>query len=417
MALRRPSFRRDRLRRPAGATAVRAVAALGLALLALAGPVQAQSNPFRPVVEVNDRVITAWEIDQRARLLRLFRSPGDPAEAAREALIDERLQLAAADRLGIRPSPEAVEAGMAEFAGRADLSVEDFVEQIGRAGVAEATFRDFVRAGVAWREVVRARFGPRAQVTEAEIDRALALTARRGGAEALISEIVIPARTPQEQARAESLAAEIAAEVRGAAAFAAAARQYSAAPTRAEGGRVAGPVAVSDLPRGLRAQILTLAPGDVSEPVPLGNAVAVFLLRELRETGLAPPETVSVEYARFRLPDGLTARAAAAQVDRCDDLYGLNAGRAEAALTIETRASAEIPAEIARALARLDEGETTELRPGGRRELLMLCGRTALTDAEPDRAAIRARLIDQRLAAYADGFLAELRADARIRTP
>src|SRR6056297_324606 len=109
---------------------------------------------------------------------------------------------------------------MAEFAGRVDLTTEEFVARIAEAGVAEESFRDFVRAGVAWREVVRNRFGPRAQVTEAEVDRALSLTSRRGGAEALISEIILPARNPEEQARAERIAADISANVSGAGAFA-----------------------------------------------------------------------------------------------------------------------------------------------------------------------------------------------------
>lgn len=410
-----------------GAAAIRAVlsvcAALALSAL-LAGVAMAQSNPFRPVLLVNDKAITAWELDQRARILRLFRSPGDPNEEAREALIDERLQLAAAQRLGITAPEEAVEAGMQEFASRVELSVEEFLAALAQAGVEPETFRDFVRAGVTWREVVRTRFGPRAQVTEAEVDRALALTSRRGGAEVLISEIIIPARNPEEQARAQAIADDIARNVSGQGAFAAAARQYSAAPTAQNGGRVSNAVQVSNLPPALRAQILTLAPGEVSDPITLAGAVAVFQLRELRETGLADAENVSLEYARYLIPNGGTdaARAeaarVAARVDTCDDLYGVNKGQPDERLVIETRALQDIPAEIALELAKLDEGEvSTAIVRGGTQVLLMLCGRTEIREEEIDRATVRRSLIDQRLSAYADGFLAELRADAIIREP
>ena len=402
-------------------------AALALAVaLALALPVagHAQSNPFRPVLIVDEKAITAWELDQRARILRLFRSPGDPAEAAREALIDERLQLAAAQRLGIFAEESEVEAGMAEFAGRVDLTVEEFLAQLAEAGVAEETFRDFVRAGVTWRAVVRTRFGPRAQVTEAEVDRALALTSRRGGAQALISEIILPARNPEEQAQALEIAGEISRDVRGTAAFASAARQFSAAPTRDDGGRVPNPVDLASLPPPLRAQILTLAPGEVSDPVTLSGAVAVFQLRELRETGVAEAENVSLEYARYLIPGGGTEAAAqeaarvAARVDTCDDLYGVNKGQPAERLVIETRPVQDIPAELALELARLDEGEvSTAIVRGGTQVVLMLCGRTEIREEEVDRAAVRRQLIDQRLAAYAEGYLAELRADAIIRTP
>ncbi|MEM1428718.1 MAG: peptidylprolyl isomerase [Pseudomonadota bacterium] len=382
----------------------------------------AQSNPFRPVITVNNLAITEWELEQREQILRLFRSPGNLPDEARRALIDERLQLGAARLLGITIPEEAVEAGMAEFAGRVDLETEEFVAQIESAGVAEETFREFVRAGVSWREVVASRFGPRAQVTEAEVDRALALTSRRGGAEVLISEIIIPARNPEEQARAEELADEISRTVRTTAAFGEAAQRVSAAPTRTAGGRVSNPVAIANLPPQLRAQVLTLSPGEVSEPVPLPGAIAIFQLRELRETGLAEATNVSLEYARYLIPGGGTPAASqeaarvVARVDTCDDLYGVNLGQPDERLVIETRAQGDIPQELRFELDKLDEGEvSTAIVREGVQIVLMLCGRTEIRDEELDRAAVRRGLIDQRLAAYADGYLAELRADAIIR--
>jgi len=407
--------------RPLFARPGAAVLALALALLG-PGTAAAQSNPFRPVITVNDQAITVWELEQRARILGLFRTPGDLEEAAREALINERLQLGAARLLGIAIPEEAVDEGMAEFAGRVDLEPGEFIAQLEAAGVAEETFRDFVRAGVSWREVIASRFGPRAQVTEAEVDRALALTSRRGGAEALISEIIIPARTPEEQARAQDIADEISRTVTTTAAFAQAAQQVSAAPTRAAGGRVSNPVAIANLPPPLRAQILTLGPGEVSQPVPLPGAIAVFQLRELRETGLAQPTNVSLEFARYLIPGGGTdaatqeAARVAARVDTCDDLFGVNLGQPEERLVIETRALQDIPRELAFELDKLDEGEvSTAIVRDGVQVVLMLCGRTEIRDEELDRAAVRRGLIDQRLTAYADGYLAELRADAIIR--
>ena len=416
--------RRQTGARAGGGWSAGIVVAACLLLLAGAAPAPGQSNPFRPAILVNDAVVTAWELDQRERILRLFRNPGDPAEVAREQLVNERLQLGAARALGITIPPEAVEQGMIEFAGRADLELDAFLAALAQQGVAAETFRDFVRAGLSWREVVRTRFGPRAQVTEAEIDRALALTSRRGGAQALLSEIILPARTPQEQAEAQRLADELSRNLRGTTAFANAARQVSAAPTAPAGGRIPDPVPLASLPEGVRAQLLTLSPGEVSDPVPLGGAIALFLLRELRDTGLAEPDAVSVEYARYLIPAGdaaaarAEARRVAARVDTCDDLFGVNKGQPAERLTIETRSVADLPPEIAVELARLDEGETSAgIVRDGTLVMLMLCGRTEITEEDVDRGAIRRRLIDQRLGAYADGYLAELRADALIRTP
>lgn len=77
----------------------------------LAGPVASQSG-FSPAVIVNDRVVTYFEIDQRALLLNIMNRPGNVDKLAKEQLIEERLQLEAAEINGIFPSEEGVEAGI-----------------------------------------------------------------------------------------------------------------------------------------------------------------------------------------------------------------------------------------------------------------------------------------------------------------
>jgi len=102
------------------------------ALVFLGTPITAQ-NQFSPAVKVNDQVITNYEVDQRARFLTLLRAPGDPAEEALKALINDRLQSQAASAAGITATQEEVEVGMEEFAARAELTAEDFIKA--RTGV------------------------------------------------------------------------------------------------------------------------------------------------------------------------------------------------------------------------------------------------------------------------------------------
>ncbi|MFN3970621.1 MAG: hypothetical protein ACK4L4_04495 [Gemmobacter sp.] len=276
-----------------------------------AGPAVAQGL-FAPRVIINEKVVTNYEVDQRFRMLTLFGAAGDLREQALQGLIDDRLREGAAATLGLTASDEDIRAGMEEFASRANLTGEQFIIALGSGGVAAETFRDFVRAGLLWREVVRARFLPRAQITETEIDRALAQA--------------------------------------------------------------------------------------------VGSGTAV------------------VEYAMFLLPEGPTAPAEAervrGRVDTCDDLYAVAKGLPPERLIRESRTTGELPQDIGRELARLDAGEiSTALVRGGARVVLMLCGRTPQMVEAPNREAIREALRNQRLAAYADGYLEELRADAIIRTP
>ncbi|NBR90147.1 MAG: peptidylprolyl isomerase, partial [Rhodobacteraceae bacterium] len=101
--------------------------ALASSLVLAPGLVTAQGL-FSPAYIVNDKVVTNYEIDQRAKLLALLRAPGDPVELARKQLVEERLKIEAAQALGLTPKQDEIEAGMAEFAGRVNLDTEQFLQ-------------------------------------------------------------------------------------------------------------------------------------------------------------------------------------------------------------------------------------------------------------------------------------------------
>lgn len=399
---------------PFGASLKALPAALLAATLLLPGGAGAQGR-FEPVIRVNDKAITAYEFEQRQLLLRALGAPGDLADEARDRLIDERLQVQAAEELGIEATEEGIRGGVEEYAQRANTDADTFLGVIARNGVAQQSFLDFVEAGVLWREVVRTRFGPRAQVSEDEVDRAIALAGTSGGARALVSEVILPARTPEELAAAEARAAEIS-RITSFEGFAAAARNFSAAPTAARGGRLDW-LPLSELPPVLQTSFLTLPPGGVTEPLRLPNAVAVFQLRALEELPPQRPDVVGVDYAMFLVPgtDPGDATTVAARIDTCDDLYGIAQGLPEERLLRETVPPSELPRDVAAELERLDENEvSTALRRGNAQAVLMLCGRTTEQNEGLDRGEVRASLVNQRLASYAEAYLAELRADAVI---
>lgn len=398
-----------------------------LTALAVTGSsVAAQSgNPFAPAVIVNGRTITNFEIEQRVRIMELFRTPGDVRKKALEALIEDRLRLSAAAEKGIEVDPEAVKAGMEEFAARANMDAEAFVAQLAQSGVSAETFRDFVEAGVAWREVVQTEFdGPGLQITEQEAQRAISQQATRGSAEVVVAEIILPARDPNEAAEAEAIARELQRTISTTGAFAAAARQYSASPTAENGGRLPRALPLEELPGPIRSQMLTLAPGKLTDPITAPNAVAIFQLVELRDLGVKTVEAVEIEYARYFIAGGNSeaARTEAGQViarvDSCTDLYGVNKGKDPARLQIETVPASQLPSDVGVALARLDEGEFASLvTREGNLMLLMLCSRTPILTEEPDLRVVEAGLLNRKLGSLGDAYLAELRANAIIRYP
>lgn len=407
----------------------------GLVLAPAGGPALAQTlaqtltqtgaNPFAPVVQVNGRGISGHEITQRMRLLALFRTPGDLETAARQALIDERVQLFAAARAGVLPSAAAIDAGVAEFAGRSGRTAEELLALLDEAGIDRRSFRDFVEAGLAWRDLVRQRFLGRATVTEAEIDRALDSSARLGTAELRLAEIVLPARTAEEAARSEDLAARIRASITTFDAFSEAAGQFSVSPTRTGGGLLPEPLRLETLPPALGRTLMALRPGEITEPLALGeNVLVLFQMRGITDAGLPDPGAQELRYAEYLLPGAAqpATRARAEQIiaraDTCADLHALALERPGERLRIDTRPAGQVPADLARVLALLDADEARIGPPrGDDLPVVMLCARTPLREEPVDRNRVRDRLVNERLALAGAQFLAELRAAAIILPP
>jgi len=391
------------------------------ALDLIPSPAAAQgANPFAAAATVNGTVVTNFQVQQRILFLTLLRSPGVSQETITDALIDEALQLQAARAAGIVLSPEELEAGIAEFATRTSLEPDALIAALGQEGVAAETLRDFVQNGALWRNLVQQRFGPRAQITEAEVDRALSLASERGSARILLSEIALPL-APEVSEENQALAERLSETINSPAAFAAAAERYSAAPTAARGGRLDW-VPLGNLPPQVVGQVLTLAPGEVSAPVNLGPFLALFLLRDLEELSATPPETLAVDYAEVLIPGGHTQAALATaqdlrdSVDTCEDLYGQDL-RGLSPVSRQSIPQSDLSQELALELAKLDTHEvSTMLSTDTELQFIMLCGRSSEI-AEGARDQIRAQLRQQRLVSYADGFLDELRADAVISRP
>jgi len=394
----------------------------------------AAQDLFSPVITVNGAAITGFEIDQRIRLLEVFRSSGDLAKIARTQLVEDKLKQALLTRDGLVITDAALATAMEDFASRADLTLAQMVTLLEQNGVAAETLRDYVRAGVTWRDYVRVRFGDRVTITPADIDQALGQTVPQiGGIEVLLTEIIIAAPPPRA-AEAMAIAQRIAG-MTTTGAFEAAARAYSALPSREVGGRL-GWLPIANYPAQLRPLLLALAPGQVTAPLPIDGGIALFQMRDVREVAVATPPATRLGYMVYAVPGGIAAaQAVAARVDVCNDLYGEAFGQPPEVLQVLDQAPDELAPDVALALARLDpdEASTGLSRNGGATGLVvMLCSRTtavagdsagagagagaeAGTTAAPvDRDAVAARLRNQRLAGYAEVLLAEQRAAAEI---
>lgn len=394
-------------------------AALTAAVCGLSSIAVNAQNLFSPAATVNEAVVTNYEVQQRAQFYKAIRRLGNLEKAALEDLIEDRLKAQAAKDTGIEIDEEQLAAGLSEFAGRANLETPEFLQALAQEGVEPHTFREFVKNGLLWRGVVQTRFRGRVQISEAEIDAALGSTGQ-AGLRVLLSEIIVPV-TPENEEKALELMTQLS-ELTSQKDFAAAATRFSAAGSRRNAGRLDW-MPLTRLPGPLQPVILELKPGEISAPIELDNALGVFQMRGIEEMPVQKSAIAAVEYGVLRLPGGRSAETLAraseirGDIDTCDDLYGVNFGGPDEALTIEARQPAEIPTSIALELAKLDRHEvSTALTSQDGTELLfiMLCGRTASVNEDASREDVLNALRNRRLNSYADGYLEQLRADATI---
>lgn len=398
----------------------RAVAPLAVAAVLAAAPLAGQAQGlFSPAYVVNDSVVTNFELEQRVLLLQLLRFPGDPAQVARKELVDDRLKEETYKQAGIEVTEEMIKNGIEEFAKRANLSGEEFAGILEQNGVSPQTLRDFITVGLGWREYIASTYLSRARPTDAEIDRAMGQT-ESGSVQVLLSELIMPI-TPQNAAQVEEIAQEVS-QLTSFDAFSAAATQFSAADSRNNGGRLNW-MALSQLPPALRATLLGLAPGEVTAPLSLQNAVALFQMRDLREVAAAAPKFAAIEYATYFIPGGrspealATAKRISDSIDTCDDLYGIAKDQPAEVLERQSVKPSDLPQDIAIELAKLDNDEisTALTRNNGQTlVLLMMCGRTGELAGDTTREEITNALTQQRLGAFSNSKVAQLRAEAII---
>lgn len=385
---------------------------VSLVLALFAGTTISAQSRFSTVVEVGENVITRYQLDQRTLFLSLLGAPGDPRELAKEQLINETLQVSTARAAGITASPDEVLAGSNEFAGRANLTAGEFLEALAANGIQAETFRDFIGAGVAWRTYVRDVLGQSARdIPDSMINHRLAESGTEGGVRVLVSEVLLPAQTPENKRVSRARASEISA-LTSEEEFAAAARELSIAPSAAGGGALNW-IALSDLPPNIQALLRRLTPGQISQPVEIENAIGVFLLRNIEDVPAGTPENISIDYAVFQ-PEGDVGRVRQ-EVDACDDLFGLALGLPEDRLIRETEPFSALPADVRAELASLDPNEiSTNLIRNGRPAVLMLCERTPALESTVDRNIIGNQILNIRLGTLAADHLTQIRANTRV---
>jgi peptidyl-prolyl cis-trans isomerase SurA len=362
-------------------------------------------------IQVNNSVITQFELDQRAKFLGVLKFADNHSELAQTQLIEERLKQSEAQKLNISASDVEIEDALTRFASRANLTVKEFNKELKRIEIYPDTFRSYVETEVIWQKLVNKKFGAQSSVSNLQLQRAKSISKFEDTIQVLLTEIIIPFST-DDRSEKENLA-NLLKQIRSKEEFSNAAQKYSKAPTATVGGRVKWQN-FDRLPGIIKPLILGLSPGQVTEPIMLTKAIALFQLRDIREIKTDKTQLELLDFVKVK-SDLKYLLFVQDNFHNCSDLEAIIGDQTEVTLTRKKLLSDEIPNTLVPVLDNLDQNESEIIVEDGQSQLVIMCERnnqlnsTAQT-LEQDKNVLQSN----RLKHLARSFLETLKDNARI---
>jgi peptidyl-prolyl cis-trans isomerase SurA len=291
-------------------------ALLLLGLVFSASPGLAQPGASAPaaggnriLAVVNGDVVTEAELAARARLFALNAGvPLSPEALARlqpqvlRQLIDERLRLQEIQRRRIAVSDNDILEALNDIERRNNLRPGALVAQLRQAGVAPRVLYDQIRAQLGWGRLMRGMLGPQAEVSEQDVQDAIAARrARQGQPEFLLGEIFIPVDDPANEADARRFTEDVIGQLRRGVPFAVVATQFSQAQSAVQGGDV-GWLPADRLDPEVAAVAQRMPVGAISSPIRVPGGFQIVVLRARRDGGTASAVSTIVTVRQLFLP-------------------------------------------------------------------------------------------------------------------
>ena len=367
---------------------------------------------FAPAIQVDDMIITQYEIEQRLLFFELLKFPGNHKKEAEKSLIDDRLKSRAAEKLSVKVKPKALNFEMEMFAKRANLTVDQFANRLKKSGIDKITWENYMQIPILWFETVNRKFASEIS-SSMQNNNIESKSNSRSDVQVLLTEIIIPVQLGFEEEANQKI--QTLRKIKSVKKFSEAAFAYSAAPTRDVSGKIKWQN-LSNLPSVVRPLIAGLSIGEVSEPLPIAGGLAIFQLRDLRETNKKRTSKF-VDFVEFKFEKNRkTNDLIMSDVMICDDLYSFLKSSKEAELERKNVRENSVSKELRNILTELDKNEFVFQDDNSfKSNLIMVCGRSEKENlSQNDMNEINRRLANKRLLNLANSYLENLRQEARI---
>ncbi len=413
-----------------------AALAVGLAIAAGLGGRAAAQEVQSIAALVNDKVISAYDLEQRVRLViatsGLTPTP-EAVERVREqvlrTLVDEELQLQEAASVEFQVPKEEIDLSIARLAQRNGMTRTQILEILAEAGVQEQTLRRQIESNIAWDEITQGRFSSRISVTEDDINQVFEqLQESSDKPQYWLMEIFLGVDSRDQEESIARTAQRLVDQLRtGEASFSDIARQFSQSATAGAGGDV-GWVTADDLPPQLAEAVAQMRVGSLSVPIRTISGYYVVALRDRRIGVGASPDQISLTLKQLVVPalpdwDEQYVRAAAGMAVQiaqtappCDELETIGRQVPHVRYAdLGVRKVSELRDLIQDAVAGMGAGDVAQpVRTEAGFHVMFVCDRETEGGLMPSRDAIENRLFQQQLSMVQRRYLRDLRRDATV---
>ena len=131
------------------------------------------TNSFKVVAEVNDQIITNFEIDQRIKMLQTFGAKSISKQDIMNSLINERLYTYSAIELEVLPNQSEIDKGLDDFAKRGNLSKKDLLAYLESRNISKETLIAYITSGLTQRKVIQKKFVNNIIISQSDIASAI----------------------------------------------------------------------------------------------------------------------------------------------------------------------------------------------------------------------------------------------------
>lgn len=250
----------------------------------------AQAESLKIAAVVNDEIISTRDLQNRVNLfLMTTRIPLNPQtknmifSRVLNNAIEEKLKLQAAAKEGITISPQELSESVRQFEKNNQIATGELKKILAQNKVDMDTFESQMKADMAWVRLVRRKMYSDAQVTQKELEKAMAdAKTDLSTPKYFVSEIYIRKKDAKDLS---VLVNNLRQDPR----FELYAMQFSQSPTAANGGRL-GWLNKGKLPEVIEKKLDKMHEGEISDPILYGDGYYIIRLDKTFDPKVDKPQ-------------------------------------------------------------------------------------------------------------------------------